>query len=240
MKTSTRIALAALTASCLVFASLAHADEPKTSTPQKSTAPADDPSSPAYKPPLRGAPGGRVGGGTRGTPGSMFILSVLVPDHTGLTVKEQPSLFWFISGDTSLPVELTISDPNASEPLLETRIPGPVKRGIHRVRLADYGVRLIPGVAYQWSVSVIPDSARRSRDIVGSGKIERIELSSDLQSRVAGAGKEELAPRYAEAGIWYDALEAISDQIERSPGDNKSVGYRAALLRQVGLPEIAE
>ena len=240
MKTSTRIALAALAASWLVSASLGYADEPKTSAPQKSAAPADESSSPAYKPPLRGAPGGRVGGGTRGTPGSMFILSVLVPDHTGLTLKEQPSLFWFISGDTSLPVELTISDPNASEPLLETRMPGPVKRGIHRVRLADYGVRLVPGVAYQWSVSVIPDSARRSRDIVGSGKIERIELSGDVQAKVAGVGKEDLATRYAEAGIWYDALEAVSDQIERSPGDNKSVGYRAALLRQVGLPEIAE
>src|SRR5262245_37721236 len=170
----------------------------------------------------------------------MFILSVLVPDHTGLTTKEQPSLFWFISGDTSLPVELTISDPNASEPLLEARIPGPVKRGIHRVRLTDYGVRLAPGVGYQWSVSVISDSARRSRDIVGSGKIERIEFSTELQAKVAGAGKEDLATRYAEAGIWYDALEAASDLIERSPGDNKSVGYRTTLLRQVGLPEIAE
>ena len=239
MKTSTRIALAVLAASWLVSASVGRSDEPKTSGQQKSAAPADE-SSPVYKPPLRGAPGWRVGGGTRGTPGSMFILSVLVPDHTGLTLKEQPSLFWFISGDTSLPVELTISDPNASEPLLETRIPGPVKRGVHRVRLADYGVRLVPGVAYQWSVSVIPDSARRSRDIVGSGKIERIELSSDLQAQVGGAGREDLATRYAEAGIWYDALEAVSDQIERSPGDNKSVGYRAALLRQVGLPEVAE
>jgi hypothetical protein len=170
----------------------------------------------------------------------MFILSVLVPDHTGLTVKEQPSLFWFISGDTTLPVELTISDPNASEPVLETRIPGPVKRGIHRVRLADYGVRLTPGVGYQWSVSVIPDSARRSRDIVGSGKIERVEFSTDLQARVAGAGKDDLATRYAEAGIWYDALEAVSDLVERSPGDNKPLTYRAILLRQVGLPEVAE
>ena len=57
---------------------------------------------------------------------------------------------------------------------------------------------------------------------------------------MGGAGKEDLATRYAEAGIWYDALEAVTDLIERSPGDSKSLGYRAALLRQVGLPEIAE
>src|SRR5438876_2634565 len=39
--------------------------------------------SPLYKPPLRGAPSGRVGGGTRGGPGSerSVVLSVLTPDH---------------------------------------------------------------------------------------------------------------------------------------------------------------
>src|SRR5437867_13335867 len=58
--------------------------------PQRSAA-----SAPVYKPPLRGAPGGRVGGGTRGTQErDIFVLSVLAPDHTGLTTREQPSLFW--------------------------------------------------------------------------------------------------------------------------------------------------
>jgi len=52
---------------------------------------------PSYQPPLRGAPGGRVGGGTRGTGRETFVLSVLAPDHTGLTVSEQPALYWFIS-----------------------------------------------------------------------------------------------------------------------------------------------
>src|SRR5688572_21778645 len=52
---------------------------------------------PVYNPPPRGAPGGRVGGGTRG-PGQrdVFVLSVLAPDHSGLTSSEQPSLYWFI------------------------------------------------------------------------------------------------------------------------------------------------
>ena len=116
----------------------------------------------------------------------------------------------------------------------------PVKRGVHRVRLADYGVRLAPGVAYQWSVAVIPDAARRSRDILASGSIERVEPAGELGPKLAGAVKGDLAARYAEAGIWYDALEAVSDQVESSPGDTTSQRYRAALLKQIGLPEIAE
>lgn len=214
--------------------------EPPSAQPQAREATAKAAPAPMYKPPLRGAPGGRVGGGTRGAPGrDIFVLSVLAPDHTGLTVREQPSLFWFISSDTSLPVELTIVDPNATEPVLETRIASPVARGVHRVRLADYGVRLAPGVAYQWAVTVIPDAARRSRDILASGTIERVE-SGELAPKLAAARSEDLASVYAAAGIWYDALEAVSDLIERSPGDATPRGYRAALLTQAGLPQIAE
>ena len=92
---------------------------------------------PVYKPPLRGAPGGRVGGGTRGTGREAFVLSVMAPSHTGLTTSEQPVLFWFISASTSNPVELTVVDPQKTDPLLELRIDPPVAPGFHRVRLSD-------------------------------------------------------------------------------------------------------
>jgi hypothetical protein len=221
---------------CSVFGA---ADDTKRQRPaERPPASAQDESVPVYKPPQRGAPGGRVGGGTRGTPGrDIFVLSVLAPDHTGLTLKEQPSLFWSISAPTALPVAITIVDPNAVEPLLEMEVPGPVLSGVHRVRLADFGVRLAPGVPYQWSVAVIPDRARRSRDILASATIERVAsdgggvITDDLR---------EVAARHAQAGIWYDALEAICDRIERSPGDATAKRHRAALLAQVGLPELVE
>ena len=142
--------------------------------------------------------------------------------------------------DTALPAELTISDPNATEPLLETRITSPVERGVHRARLADFNVRLAVGVAYQWTVAVIPDGARRSRDILASGTIERIDPSGDLGPKLAAARGEDLASVYAQAGIWYDALEAVSDLIERSAGDADLRRYRAQLLSQAGLPHIDE
>jgi hypothetical protein len=196
---------------------------------------------PLYKPPLRGAPGGRVGGGTRGMPGrDIFVLAVLAPDHTGLTTTEQPSLFWFISAATSLPVELTISDPNKVEPVLEARVPPAVERGVHRLRLADFGVRLAPGVTYQWSVTVVPDPARRSRDILASGMIQRVEPSVELASRQAAAPDLDAVRLYAENGLWYDALDAVSQLMESAPGDQMARRYRAALLQQVGLGELSE
>src|SRR6185503_19553254 len=131
-------------------------------------------SAPVYKPPLRGAPGGRVGGGTRGTGREAFILSVLAPAHTGLTTSEQPVLYWFISSPSSHPVELTLVDPQKSDPLVELRIEPPVAAGVHRVRLADHGVRLAPAVSYNWYVAVMPDTGRRSKDILAGGTVAGI------------------------------------------------------------------
>jgi hypothetical protein len=42
---------------------------------------------------------------------------------------------------------------------------------------------------------------------------------------------------YAEAGLWYDAVAALGELIDQTPTDRTLVEQRAALLRQVGLPE---
>jgi hypothetical protein len=191
-----------------------------------------------YKPPLRGAPGGRVGGGTRGTGREAFVLSVLAPNHTGLTTSEQPSLYWFISTTSSYPIEVTLVHPDKTDPLIEMRVPPPVAAGVHRIRLADHNVKLDPAVAYQWYVAVVPDGGRRSKDILAGGSIERVSVPADLPDRVSKTSKSELPRVYADAGLWYDAMSAIGDQIEQAPSDQALRDQRSALLRQVGLPDV--
>jgi hypothetical protein len=192
-----------------------------------------------YKPPLRGAPGGRVGGGTRGT-GNVFVLSALAPDHMGLTASEQPSLYWFISTATSLPIEVAIMDPQGVKPLFERRLSGPIEKGVHRIDLAQLGVRLTPGVAYRWSVTVIPDANRRSRDILAAATIERADVPAEVRTKLTQTRKEQMAAVYAEAGFWYEALASISELIDQTPGDAALRQQRAELLTQVGLPDIGE
>ena len=189
-----------------------------------------------YKPPLRGAPGGRVGGGTRGTGREAFILSVLAPNHTGLTISAQPVLYWFISSPSSLPVELTLVDPQKADPLLELQIKPPIAQGVHRVRLADHGVRLEPGLSYQWYVAVVPDSGRRSKDILAGGTIELVSPPDGLAARLAQTSKADQPSVYAGASLWYDALAALGDLIEEAPRDQALLERRSTLLRQVGLP----
>ncbi|MEE9534557.1 MAG: DUF928 domain-containing protein, partial [Acidimicrobiia bacterium] len=195
---------------------------------------------PVYQPPRRGAPRGRVGGGTRGPGDQWPVLSVLAPDDAGLTVEEQPSLFWYLSNSTTYPIEVTIIDEQAIQPLFSTCLSPPVQPGVQRVRLTEYGVRLLPGVKYEWFVALVFDPDRRSKDILAGGVIERIELPEALRAKLVQAGKAEIPRFYAEAGIWYDAVTAISDLIDTSPDDPVFRKQRASLLEQVGLPETAE
>lgn len=191
-----------------------------------------------YKPPAVGAPVGRVGGGTRGF-GDLPTLSVLAPNHTGLTSQEQPSLYWYVSRLTTVPIELTVTADKAATPLLETRLTPPSQPGIQRVRLADYDVRLAPGVRYRWFVALIPDANHRSQDILAGGSIEHTAPSDTLRTQLQQAGKAQTPYLYAESGLWYDAIEAISELITAAPQDEQLREQRAALLEQVGLPDVA-
>ena len=194
-----------------------------------------------YKPPLRGNPAGRMGGGTRGgSPERSVVLAVLTPDHVGLTTKEQPTLYWYTSQTTNYPVEFTIIENKAPKALLETRINPPTQAGIQKVRLGDYNAHLKTGTQYRWYIAVIPDPKNRSKDILAGGFIERIDLSETLQTRLSQASATQLASIYAEEGIWYDALSAISDSIDNTPSDAGLRAQRASLLEQVRLQQVAD
>ena len=45
---------------------------------------------------------------------------------------------------------------------------------------------------------------------------------------------------FAQAGPWYDALEALSDDVDDRPNDRKARFLRSALLRQVKLDAAVE
>ncbi len=209
--------------------SLAHAQKPQPHTLK----------TPVYKPPRRGAPapGRRVGGGTRGTNKSLPVVSILAPDHTGLTVQEQPALYWFASALVDAPIELTVIDEKGIQPVLETRLAPPTQPGVQRVRLADYGVRLTAGERYQWSIALVLDPEHRSKDITAIGAIKRIKRS-EVESTLTDVANTEAPYRYADAGLWYDAVMAISDLIDAAPNDLDLRSQRAGLLEQVGLSEV--
>src|SRR5437867_6045436 len=214
------------------------AQKPKTQVEEKQKKAASTTLAPVYKPPVRGAPGGRLGGGTRGRD-QTFILSVLAPDHTGLTAQEQPVLYWYLSKPITSPMEFTLIG-DGIKPLVETTLKPPFVAGVQRLRLADFGVHLNPGKQYRWFVALVVDPQRRSKDILAGGTIERSELSEGMTAKLPRADKEKAARIYAEEGFWYDAVAAITELIEKAPKDVSLREQRASLLQQVGLAEVSE
>jgi Domain of Unknown Function (DUF928) len=195
---------------------------------------------PVYKPPKRGAPASRVGGGARGAEAGSLVLSVLAPEHTGWTAKDQPTLYWYISEPANTRVELTVIDDAAIAPLLETHLEPPSKAGVQYLRLADHNVHLKEGMKYPWSVALVRDPGQRSQDIVASGTLTYVKPSAELKQKLTQVDKEALASIYAGEGYWYDAIESLSELIEAQPQDKRLRELRASLLEQVALPEVAE
>jgi hypothetical protein len=180
----------------------------------------------SYKPPLRGAPATRVGGGTRSIGTQALTVNVLAPNETGFTTRDKPTVYWYVSEPLNTPVELTLT---TTEPLkdavpttLELTLQPPIAQGVHALRLGDHGVTLKPGVEYQWFVAVVSNPAQRSNDVVAGGGIKRIAPADAVGD-----------------GVWYDALDQLSQQISANPADARLRQQRAALLEQVGLREAA-
>ena len=194
----------------------------------------------AYKPPLRGAPASRIGGGTRSAGEARLVVDVIAPDHTGLTSVGQPTLYWFASEAVTAPLEFTLLPVDADNPVVERSLPAATGPGVHSVALSSLGATLKPGIEYQWFVSVVSDPTQRSHDVTAGGTIRRADADPALRAKLARADERSAPLVYAEAGYFYDAIDGLSRLIVRNPGDSGLRAQRAALLEQVGLTEAAK
>ncbi len=195
---------------------------------------------PAYVPPLRGAPSRRVGGSSRGAEQSLPRIYVVAPDHIGLTTAEQPVLYWFISKPTQVKLEITLIDESGEKPMLELPLGQVAGPAIHALDLARHGIRLSPGVEYQWTVTLVTDPADRSGDVISGGAIKRVDMPAELRDALkTNPAPAAQAGIYAREGIWYDAIHRLSALIAAQPGNGALRAQRAALAEQVGLSEVA-
>jgi hypothetical protein len=214
------------------------AADPKPTTPPAQAA--AKPSGIKFRAPATGAPAVRVTGGSRGEGDANVTLDVLAPIEVGITTLEQPSLFWRQSKSSPAKFELTVIQEKRIKPLLQMNLDHATKTGIQRLKLSDFGTKLEPGVEYQWIVALIHDPENRSRDLVASGSIKRIAAGAELKEKIARADAASLPSVYAEAGIWYDALASLADQMDANPKDQTLRQMRADLLTQVGLKDSAQ
>jgi len=192
----------------------------------------------AYIPPSRGRAQNTAGAGTRTLSKGDVTVRVLAPrDHVAFTTRAQPTLYWYVSQDTDIRVDLTLVDPDEIDPLLELTVPGPVRGGIHALRLDELGLELSPDKVYRWHVALVQDARRRANDTSAEGLIARTPVTRDLE-RNLGESRYRYAP-YALSGIWYDAMDELLLAIEKDPRNKRLRLQRSALLEQANLEEVA-
>jgi len=205
-------------------------------------APIENPSvdsGPIYRPPLRGAPMGRIAGGTRGPDDATPFLCALVPEHIGLTTMPQPNLYWYISSPSPHPAVFTISEKGANRPIAETPLLEQDTAGLQSVSLSDLGISLQTGKTYLWFVALVPDDENRSKDILTRGGIRRVQESSALSRALQDPPEGQEAAVYARHGLWYDALNSLMMQSVTPENDPTVARHLDSLLRQANLAEIA-
>jgi hypothetical protein len=195
---------------------------------------------PTYVPPMRGSPNARVSGASRGGPlVDAPHLEVLAPDHAGETLQEQPTFFWSTSRPIDGKVELAISAVATERVLYKTTIAGPKAAGIYAFSLDGTPAKLDIGAEYRWSVTTLVEGADSSHTVTVSGLVKRVP-HSQIKLTSFPPDPNSAAIAYAKAGIWYDAVEALSLGLQQTPGNATLHRSRAALLRQVGLPDVAD
>jgi hypothetical protein len=217
-------------------------DPPKAAAPPRAAAPQPAPQARntgtareiVFTPPRRGAPRTRTGGGTRAD-GAPIEVAVLVPEDTGLTIAEQPTLYWRLSQDTSAQFEFVLSDDRQVAPLWRESVTNTFRAGIHPLPVSNMKLTLTPGVSYRWFVALVRNPDQRSNDIVSSGTLERVAPAPGLDEQLGRASPEERASIFAAHGLWYDALDALNKMIEAHPDDAGFQAQRSALLKQVGI-----
>lgn len=194
---------------------------------------------PVYTPPKRGAPLARVGGGSRGVDDGLPYISVITPDHVGYTSMSAPVLYWYISEDMKTRFEFALINDDDIEPMVEVTSEQTMTAGLNSMNLADHGVTLQPGVAYQWSVALVSDENKRSSDIVSSGQIELLAMTEAQQQLLENAAGEERVAILAREGYWYDTFDSMSRLIADDPDNTTLRTQRATLLEQIGLPVVS-
>ena len=193
-----------------------------------------------YEPPLRGAPAVRIGGGSRGIGGSTVELVVIAPDHTGLTTKEQPKLYWYVSKNASSKLEVTLTSGQNSDPIFEEAITTSSHAGIQSIDLENTKVKLKPNLEYRWFVSIVPDANQRSNDVIASGTIKRIIPDEELNATLIEANQLNRANIYTQNSIWYDAIDELMQLDKLYPNNPEFLELRVMLLEQAGLKTVAK
>lgn len=209
-------------------------------------------SSKQYIPPVATNPRRTIGSGSRGCSQSLTndLVTLLIPseEYAGQTTSGHPTFFWHLSQPVSVPMRFTLVEPGVAEPLFEKQIDSP-KVGMIQLQVPKDRPELQTGRTYKWSVTLVCNTKRPSANPVFISWIERVSTPATLEPQLPSTPAKNNVPTqvwrdrawsYAEAGLWYDALAAISNVQTANSNELATNDDFLALLEQVGLTQVTQ
>jgi hypothetical protein len=199
-----------------------------------------------YQPPGRSTPQRTEGSGTRSTDGvscsgqseKLFIAALSPTTHIGQTSSARPTLYAYFSGSQSL--EVRLREIGASTTLWSQTIQ-PKQPGLHAIVYPTNKPELIPGKKYEWSAAILCNPKTFERISSPAAGITRIEEPAKLQETLSKARTTpDRAQVYAEASLWYEALDTLATAKALNPKDTAVQTELLNLLEQGGLKKTAD
>jgi len=203
-----------------------------------------------FKPPRRGAPGRREGGGTRDPlaciQGSTRLTAIMPETNFGLTTVAYPRFFWATPKTRAKAAEfklVAVDEKTADETMVYQttfRITGEI--GVASLTL-PHNATLPPlavGQDYRWSIAMICDPSNRNRDIKVDGWIQRTAVEPGLTTQLTKANATDRIRLYANNGIWFDTLASLAELRCARPKDAALTASWVELMKSVKLGAIAE
>lgn len=172
----------------------------------------------------------RSGAGIRSA--GKLVLNVLAPIHVGQVMHEQPRLYW--ASNVKVPkarFSLT-ENPFGKAQVVANKTVSAQDAGIHSVALADLDYKLKPGVLYQFTIS--------ADKMLASAVIKLVKPSAGVLNKITQANQTQLPSVYAAEGLWYDAIDSLSQLIADEPHNVTYKAARRSLLEQVDLKQVAK
>lgn len=220
-----------------------------------------------FKPPQRGIPGRREGGGTRDpipcTQGTPNRLTALMPQtNLGLTTAAYPRFFWFMPKTRAKLAEFTLVevDPKLAQakvtdqkwqealdaalastnPVYKTTFSITGTSGIASLALPSNAniPPLTVGKDYYWSVSLICNSGKSTIKV--NGWVQRVTPDANLTAQLLKANPSDRVTLYASNGYWFDTIDTLANLRCLYPKEPSLKTGWSQLLQSVKLNAIAD
>jgi hypothetical protein len=179
----------------------------------------------------------------RAANGSLELMAMTPKNDDALTSTGQPTLYWFLSGETDRSAVFSLREQGSRspKPTFECRVQGPIRAGAHRIALSDLGVSLKSQTDYRWSIKLQDESSVLNNDagVVAFIVVPDLEAVKKSRNELMGKSIEEQYKWFAGHSFWYDALSTIAGLWDSVPLSRDYRDRYIELLRRGGLDTIA-